>query len=557
MASYEERLSKEAYAEARRRIKAWRQGEELDLSIWDLERIPSEIAKLTKLERLKVTGDQVGEKLPLWDLSPLSGLRELVVLDCSKTQVSNLGPLAGLSNLLTLEFSGPQISDLGPLSGLTNLESLSCSHTQVSDLGPLAGLKNLQELYCSGRQISDLRPLEGLSSLQSLNCRNTPVSDLGPLAGLSALQDLTAQDLHLTESPNVEFWFSRSLKEVDLRWSTWPAVPTGLLVDSNCLSTMRSHLRDLGEASERMEEARLLLLGNGRIGKTQIRRRLAGEDFDEDVPSTHGISVTPLCVPDRPTRKFHAWDFGGQDLYHGVHALFIRGRAVVMAVWGVETEESATHEDEGQVFRNHPLPYWLNQIEALAGPEVPLLVVQTRCDDEGQEQDLPLATLEAAQAFRHRNYLHYSALNDRGRLQLNDALTKAYDALEKPMIGRSRAEVKRKIEAFIAEDSAYPPQKRHHRIMKMEDFKKLYVEAGGVSDEKIFLKLLDYTGVIIWSEKIFAETILLDQSWALEAIYALFERRRVFGALKAAQGRFTRAFLGEQLWDEQEHPIED
>ena len=43
----------------------------------------------------------------------------------------------------------------------------------------------------------------------------------------------------------------------------------------------------------------MLVLGNGRIGKTQICRRLRGEDFQPDADSTHGITVkaAPLAMP--------------------------------------------------------------------------------------------------------------------------------------------------------------------------------------------------------------------------------------------------------------------
>ena len=43
---------------------------------------------------------------------------------------------------------------------------------------------------------------------------------------------------------------------------------------------------------------KVLVLGNGRIGKTQICRRLRGEGYDPGESSTHGIVVTvaPLGV---------------------------------------------------------------------------------------------------------------------------------------------------------------------------------------------------------------------------------------------------------------------
>jgi hypothetical protein len=63
-------------------------------------------------------------------------------------------------------------------------------------------------------------------------------------------------------------------------------------------------------------DVKLMILGNGRVGKTQICRRLRGESFDEAVPSTHGIQVSSLSLApvfDAPG-PLKIWDFGGQDM---------------------------------------------------------------------------------------------------------------------------------------------------------------------------------------------------------------------------------------------------
>jgi internalin A len=91
-----------------------------------------------------------------------------------------------------------------------------------------------------------------------------------------------------------------------------------------------------------------MILGNGRVGKTQICRRLRGENFDEAVPSTHGIQVSSLGLApqasDAPV-TLKIWDFGGQDIYHGTHALFLKSRAVFPLVWTpkLEAEQFHTH----------------------------------------------------------------------------------------------------------------------------------------------------------------------------------------------------------------------
>jgi internalin A len=48
----------------------------------------------------------------------------------------------------------------------------------------------------------------------------------------------------------------------------------------------------------------------------------------------------------------------------------------------------------------------------------------------------------------------------------------------------------------------------------------------------------------------FFDRIVLDQSWALDAIYAAFDRKRVYQVLRDDGGRFSRAKLGLLVWQE-------
>ena len=76
----------------------------------------------------------------------------------------------------------------------------------------------------------------------------------------------------------------------------------------------------------------------------------------------------------------HLWDFGGQDLYHGTHALFMRTRSLFILVWTPQSENTREYEYGGMTFRNHPLAYWLEYLRHLSGMDSPVLIVQNMCD---------------------------------------------------------------------------------------------------------------------------------------------------------------------------------
>ncbi len=111
-----------------------------------------------------------------------------------------------------------------------------------------------------------------------------------------------------------------------------------------------------------------------------------GLDFEKDWDSTHGIRLTFAdlpTAPGEPPARLNIWDFGGQDIYHGTHALFLRSRAIFALVWCEERNNAEVYEHQGIAFRNHPLAYWAHYVRHLAGTDNPLLTVQTHCDNRG------------------------------------------------------------------------------------------------------------------------------------------------------------------------------
>ncbi|MGO9597697.1 MAG: leucine-rich repeat domain-containing protein [Isosphaeraceae bacterium] len=512
---------------------------------------------------------------PVSDLGPLAGLSSLRSLDCSMTQVSDLGPLASLSTLRSLNCSATPVSDLGPLTGLSALQLLHCSNTQVSDLGPLAGLSALQSLDCSGTPVSDLGPLAGLSSLRLLHCSNTQVSDLGPLAALSALGLLNCSNSPVSDLPGSLVWLG-SLVQLFLFNTHITDIPAEVLsphASANCLERLRAHLRDLEVGEERLPDVKVLVLGNGRIGKTQICRRLRGEAFDPSVDSTHGILVTsaPLPMPPQAIEashpgheeagppsgpgeeaRLHLWDFGGQDLYHGTHALFMRTQSIFVLVWTPQSENAREYEHGGMTFQNHPLAYWLEYVRHLSGVNSPVLIVQNQCDQATDEELRPPVEDETLGDFKFRKVLHYSALKDRGRGALNEALQQAILWLRETMgqarIGKGRMKVKRKLEALRDGDATLPAEERKYRWLTWDFFHQLCTEAGGVSSPELLLDYLHHTGIVFYQKGLFDDRIVLDQSWALEAVYAVFHREKCYRQLQRARGRFIREDLEERVW---------
>jgi internalin A len=495
---------------------------------------------------------------PVSDLAPLKGLRALHALTCSRTQVSDLAPLERLATLNLLDCSEMQVNDLAPLGAVPTLEWLDCSRTQVSDLTPLKDLPGLATLLCPQTQVFDLAPLKVLSNLRFLDCSETRVTDLTPLKGLPSLAYLNCSGCRLT-TVSGDFWLTPSLNNLILFGTYIQGIPAEVLSQrpfQSCLESLRAHLHDLNAGHEPVSDVKLMVLGNGRIGKTQICRRLRGEEYDESIQSTHGIMVTSATLAQSSgtdLTRLQIWDFGGQDIYLGTHALFMRSRAVFPLVWIPETENIVEYRHEGILFRNRPLAYWLDYVRQLGGTECAILIIQARCDKPEDERIHPPVSDESLGAFPFRKLLHYSGRFDRGRAALDEALQEAAAWLQSregiATIGAGRFRVKQRLEKMRDDDAARPPPERHHRTITYDHFISICKDAGGITAPEYALLYLHNAGTVFYRQGLFNDQIIIDQAWALEAIYSVFNRDKCYRQLLRQKGRFTRSDLAEWVWD--------
>ncbi|MEJ2229096.1 MAG: hypothetical protein P8Y67_12870 [Alphaproteobacteria bacterium] len=60
---------------------------------------------------------------------------------------------------------------------------------------------------------------------------------------------------------------------------------------------------------------------------------------------------------------------GGQDIYYGMHALFLKTRAMFLLAWQPGSENTREHDYGGFTFRNEPLGYWLAYVRHFSGKD--------------------------------------------------------------------------------------------------------------------------------------------------------------------------------------------
>ena len=526
----------------------------------------SPLAGLTGLTFLNLSG------IRLTDLSPLAGLTALTELYLYSNQLTDLSPLAGLTALTSLELSGNQLTGVSPLAGLTHLTTLWLNINQLTDLSPLAGLTALTELYLSDNQLTGVSPLAKLTGLTNLSLSENKLTDLSPLAGLTALTKLWLHNNQLTDlSP---LYGLKELKYLDLRHNAitrlpenmvvsgrpiqweWKLGEPGLFLAGNPLETppievvqqgheaVVNYFQELKKASVRLLQSKLLLVGNGEVGKTTLMKKLIDNDF-QVIPgteaSTHGIHIAPwkLEVPFKDTDAaetsetvtLHFWDFGGQDIYHATHQFFLTKRSLYLFVWEVRREEETRSFD-----------YWLNIVKLLSA-ESPVIVVMNKADlrtkyidEAGFKKKFP-----NIQAFCKVSCLDNRGIGEltgliRDRLalmpHLRDKLPRAWVDI------RQRLEKERKKKNYIGREEYLAICREYGLERERAEFLSGYLHDLGV--------ILHYR-----HDPLLENTVILNPEWATEAVYALIDRREI----QDNRGSFKFDDL-KKYWDKQKYPPE-
>lgn len=97
-------------------------------------------------------------------------------------------------------------------------------------------------------------------------------------------------------------------------------------------------------------QGKLLLIGEGRVGKSSLLRALQGQAHDANLSTTHGLKIESWPVGrigDGNTVSLNCWDFSGQQQMRETHQLFFTAPALYLLVW--DPDRSAK-ESERQLF---------------------------------------------------------------------------------------------------------------------------------------------------------------------------------------------------------------
>jgi internalin A len=540
---------------------------ELDLYHNQVTVIPDEIASLSSLNKLRLSGNQISI-IPesIGQLSHLSGLyvagNQIRVIPETIAQLANLSELylanneinaipeeiAKLANLTKLYLWENQISVIPEAIGqISKLTSLHLADNQISVIPEAIGqLANLAQLYLQTNQISVIpETIAQLTNLTGLYLGGNQISvipkAIAQLANLTHLylrrNQISVIPKNITQLPN--------LKELDLRYNPLPIPPALLggverddVGDRKAILDFYFQTRNPNDTEE-LNEAKLIIVGEGGAGKTTLANKLLKPDYPLPSPDqdthTEGIDITPWEF-DRPTEKpfrVHLWDFAGQEIKHATHQFFLTDRSLYLLV-----------VDERR--QNANLPYWLEIIQLLSNNS-PVLLVQ----NERQNCTCPVNFSQLRGQFDNLETAHPINLADnRGLAQLKQAIQNRVTALSHVSIPIPKRWVAVR---HILENSA-----KSTPHIPFHEFQRICTDQGFVpTDKRAVLELSAYLhalGIILHFQKdsTLKHLVILRPNWATNAVYKVTENATIC----ANGGHFTQQNLSE-IWQNEYSDLHD
>lgn len=236
------------------------------------EELSNKIREAVKSGSLKLSGNEI-EELPLF-VAELKGLTSLDVSHntLSQKDIEGLSQFAAVSN---------------------NIVSLDLSYTVIEELPPfVAKLRKLTFLGAAGNKLKEL-PLfvGGLEHLTSLDVKHNKLKELPPsIAELRNLVSLNIEENEIRKLPSTIANIGK-LRDLAVAGNPLEFPPSEICLRGT--AAIKEYLRGFlkNEGSKELYEVKLLVVGEGGVGKTSICKRLIYNTFDGQESTTCGIAI--------------------------------------------------------------------------------------------------------------------------------------------------------------------------------------------------------------------------------------------------------------------------
>ena len=501
---------------------------ELNLSGLKLRELPESIGRLTQLQKFYLHTNQLAA-LPE-SIGELTQLRDFVLHDNQLTALPE--SLGRLTRLRRLTLNDNRVTALPEsIARLTHLQRLWLHSNQLTALPESIGsLTQLQRLYLHDNQLTALPESIGqLTQLRVVYLHNNQLTALPEsMEKLTHLEQLYLHDNDALGIPP------------EILGPTWQQVIGGVEA-ANPAEILQYYFRSRAEATRALNEAKILLVGQGGVGKTSLVKRLVENTFDPEEPKTEGINITQWPIPAQSGAadgniRLNIWDFGGQEIMHATHQFFLTKRSLYLLVLDAREGESKGN-----------MHYWLRIIQSY-GADSPVLVVINKNEPPNQ-LDLNETRLGKDYASNVRGFFKTSCSDGTGIAELRAAIEEQVERLEHvhDRVPVSYFRVKEELEK----------QAREKDFLDIDEYQGL-CRTHGVkeqSHQRTLIRFLHDLGNVLNFDDPdnpyqLRDTKVLNPEWVTGGVYKILNNQM----LMRQDGVLERRQLGEVLADSEKYP---
>ncbi|MGH1388489.1 COR domain-containing protein, partial [Kordia sp.] len=285
-------------------------------------------------------------------------------------------------------------------------------------------------------------------------------------------------------------------------------------------------------------EAKVLLLGEGKTGKTSLRIKIEDENkgLPEEEDRTRGIDIYNYKFPTQnDTFMCHIWDFGGQDVLYQVHRFFLSDDALYILVTDSRADQGNKYEE------------WLQTIEIFTHKDDNQIILLQNLKFGDTPANIDIADYKKYYTIVGSKVFEVDlSFSEKRHLDEFKAFKKVMEhrLLELPHVQKTILsdwlDVRIALEKLLETNTHLITLSQYTKICKQYNVENK-------DRQKDLLRYLHSLGIVLWYEEYPAikQKVILNPEWVTTALYRIIDSQTI----RSKNGKLEQEDI-ENLWNE-------